>query len=106
MKKALSGAFSVLVPYLIFISNLGTSVKSLLVSLLCGIILIFFVIKAGGWKRISRRRRALSAPTLVLILTTVLNVIFDLQISVLALWMGYFSLTALSFIVSEALAPR
>lgn len=106
MKNVLSAVLSVVFPYMIFISDLETSIKSLLVSLLCGGILLFSFFKARDWKRISRHGKVLSAPTLILILIAALNVAFDLQISVIALWFGYFGFTVLSFIVSETLASR
>jgi hypothetical protein len=100
MKKIFLGAFSVLVPYAIFVSSLEVSLKSLLVSIVCGFVLLFYIFKAGGWRAISREGKILSFPTIILIFATVFNFAFEIGLNPITLWAGYIGVTILSFIVS------
>ena len=103
----LGGIAPLAVVYFIFSLDLSSSVKNLILGLICLVVVMGFL----GVARLRARRPlapatlAMAVPTILWMAVLALNVLFDWGIPTLALWATYVSLFAFGHVLSAWLEP-
>lgn len=107
MKQIVAGIVPVAVTYLVFTLNLSSSVKNLILGLICLVVVMYYLglARFRSGRPLAPATMAFAVPTILWVVVLALNVVLNWGIPTLVLWAIYVPLIFFGFILSALLEP-